>query len=103
MRDLFSLFDNEVNRLFNNFNGFFNVDLMERVDEKGDRYHYKNGMLHNDSGPAVIHKDGTKEYWLEGKRVKESDVIKIEPKKKVTIDVTEKERQKIRDILGREI
>ena len=30
-----------------------------------------NNMLHNEHGPAVIHPDGTVEYWLGGKQVSE--------------------------------
>lgn len=34
-----------------------------------------NGKLHRDDGPAVIYPDGTKEWWLNGKKVTEQDVI----------------------------
>lgn len=30
------------------------------------KYHYKNDVLHNPDGPAVIWLDGQKKYWIEG-------------------------------------
>lgn len=36
----------------------------------GNKVYIKNGMKHRDRGPAVIHRDGTKEYWKEGKLIK---------------------------------
>jgi len=33
----------------------------------GDRYYFRDGQKHRDSGPAVIMTDGTREYWVEGK------------------------------------
>lgn len=29
---------------------------------------YRQGRLHRKSGPAVIYSDGTREYWINGKR-----------------------------------
>jgi len=31
-----------------------------------EEVHEVNGQLHNTKGPAVVHKDGSKEYWFEG-------------------------------------
>lgn len=31
----------------------------------GDRFHYVNGKLHNDDGPAVIHADGTQSWYID--------------------------------------
>lgn len=31
----------------------------------------KNGLLHNDEGPAVIRADGSEEFWLFDKQVTE--------------------------------
>lgn len=30
-------------------------------------YHYKNGKCHNENGPAIIYKDGAKEWYIDGK------------------------------------
>lgn len=30
-----------------------------------------SGSIHNENGPAVIHSDGRKEYWINGKEIKE--------------------------------
>ena len=38
------------------------------VDNYGIKQWYGNGKLHREDGPAVEHPDGTKSYWLEGKR-----------------------------------
>lgn len=34
------------------------------------KVYIKNGVKHRDNGPAVIRRDGTKEYWKEGKLIK---------------------------------
>ena len=34
--------------------------------EDGDKGWYKNGNLHKEEGPARIHKDGYKSWWLDG-------------------------------------
>jgi hypothetical protein len=36
--------------------------------------YYKDGMIHNENGPAVVYKDGKEEYWLEGSKVTKEDV-----------------------------
>ena len=30
---------------------------------------YRFGVLHREDGPAVVHADGTKEWWLEGEQL----------------------------------
>ena len=50
-------------------------------DEKGystDQYWYSNGKLHNDFGPAILLKDGTKKWYIEGVEItdKESHVTR---------------------------
>ena len=50
----------------------------------GSRFWYKEDKLHrlggqaveSANGPAIEHNSGKKEYWIHGKRFKESDVIK---------------------------
>ena len=36
---------------------------------------YLKDQTHREDGPAVIWPDGRKEYWLNGKRVTETDVM----------------------------
>lgn len=35
------------------------------VDTYGDVHWYKNGELHKEDGPAVVHMNGDKEWWLD--------------------------------------
>lgn len=35
------------------------------------KYRNKDGLLHRDDGPAVEHPDGSKEWWVHGKRHRE--------------------------------
>jgi hypothetical protein len=37
-----------------------------RFDKLGTQYHYKNGQLHCETGPAIIYGDNVKEWWFEG-------------------------------------
>lgn len=39
----------------------------------GNKYWYKDGRLHRERGPAVIHADGSIEYWLDGKMILQMD------------------------------
>jgi hypothetical protein len=45
-------------------------------DKDGTILHYYNGHLHNPDGPAVLHPDGSKEYWLNGKMYRSMQDIK---------------------------
>jgi len=36
------------------------------IEKGGTKMWYKNGELHREDGPAVIHPDGTEEYYLNG-------------------------------------
>ena len=38
-------------------------------------WHFKKGKLHNLAGPAIVRKDGTKEYWIEGKSYTRKDYL----------------------------
>ena len=42
----------------------------------GDKYWYKNNLFHRLDGPACEFTNGGKEYWLNGKQVTESDVMR---------------------------
>lgn len=39
--------------------------------EEGNQYWYRNGVLHNEDGPAIIQADGRKEWWINGVRHRE--------------------------------
>ena len=41
----------------------------------GTEYWHKEDKLHREDGPAIIRPDGTKEYWLNGKRVRKEDLF----------------------------
>ena len=43
------------------------LPAVERAD--GLKHYYVNGQQHNAHGPAIITARGTREYWLEGRRV----------------------------------
>jgi hypothetical protein len=45
-------------------------------DRNGNEWWLKNGSYHRIGGPAVEYHTGRKEYWLYGKRYKESDYNK---------------------------
>jgi hypothetical protein len=36
--------------------------------ENGAVEHYQNGVLHKEDGPALIHANGSREYWINGQR-----------------------------------
>lgn len=36
------------------------------IVNNGSEYWNKNGLLHRENGPAVIHSNGKTEYWLNG-------------------------------------
>jgi hypothetical protein len=38
------------------------------TDDEGTIFYRVNGQLHREDGPAVIHPDGGKEWWLNGER-----------------------------------
>ena len=40
-------------------------------------YYYLNGQLHREDGPAVIYTNGTKEWWINNKRLTEEEFNKI--------------------------
>ena len=40
--------------------------------------HYKDGRLHSNEGPAIVHPDGTKEYYREGQLHRGNDLPAIE-------------------------
>jgi hypothetical protein len=37
------------------------------INEYGNKFWYKDNLLHKEDGPAVILSDGSKEWWFEGK------------------------------------
>ena len=39
----------------------------------GTKQFYINGKRHNPNGPARIYADGTKEYWIDGKQISEDE------------------------------
>ncbi len=45
----------------------------ETTHDRGDRCWYRRGKLHREDGPAVEHADGTKEWYVSGKRQAMSD------------------------------
>ena len=62
------LFDEEFDTLFQELQS----SKTKNKDQK--TIYYKNGMVHNENGPAIVHKDGKEEYWLEGRKVTKEDV-----------------------------
>lgn len=65
------------------------------TDDGVKRTYYKNGIVHNETGPAVVYSDGKVEYWLDGKQVDKSTVDKLgeekELNRKVYITVDDKQ------------
>ena len=54
--------------------------LVSTEDRKYEKTELRlNGKLHSTTGPAVCHKDGTKEWWLNGKRHREDGPAIIRP------------------------
>ena len=48
---------------------------MISIDEHGTIYYKDNkGDLHRENGPAVKYKNGYKEWWVNGEKIKESDI-----------------------------
>ncbi len=64
-------FDEDFDTLFQELQ-----DTRTKKENKSQKtIYYKNGMIHNENGPAVIHKDGKEsEYWLEGRKVTKQEV-----------------------------
>lgn len=51
------------------------------LDINGTKIFMQNGKLHRLDGPAIIRKNGDKEYWIQGVKLTESefkDIIKVE-------------------------
>jgi hypothetical protein len=40
------------------------------ITNDGNENYVLNGQLHREDGPAVIRPDGTREWWVHGKKVK---------------------------------
>jgi hypothetical protein len=40
-----------------------------RVGRQGQRTWWRNGLRHRTNGPAVMHRDGEVEYWIDGNYV----------------------------------
>lgn len=83
--------------------------LVKKVDSKGDTFVYANGVLHSDTGPAIVRKDGKKEYFIEGKEVSEDEHVKYvkklnaEKTERYVIEINAEEKEKIEKLLGRKI
>lgn len=83
--------------------------LVHKIDNKGDVFTYANGVLHSIEGPAIIRKDGKKEYYIEGREVSEEEhkryVKKLNDEKtyRYVIEITNEEKEKIEKLLGRKI
>jgi hypothetical protein len=93
--DVFEIFDKFFTEI--NYSGGYT----RLTTPEGNVEVYKNGRLHNEYGPAVVYKDGKKEFWLNGRQVCESDVIKT---KKYTVELTDEEFKAISTYLkGRKI
>lgn len=70
--------------------------------------YYKNGIVHNETGPAITYKDTKKqpEYYLNGKQVTKADVDKLIDEKeankvhRITVNgkVHEVKRDKLKEI-----
>jgi hypothetical protein len=56
---------------FNRLNGLVvnNDTVSYTLPDKSTEYHNFNGKLHREDGPAVEYADGTKENWINGKRI----------------------------------
>ena len=61
MTDTLTFRQQEVSRIYHGFN-FATASLNSEIVTKREI----NGKLHNENGPAVIHKDGSEEYWVNG-------------------------------------
>ena len=46
-----------------------------KVDNNGNKRWYSNDKLHREDGPAIEGVNGHKEWWINGKRVSEKDVL----------------------------
>lgn len=95
----------DLNELFREMNdvldGNYYIDgTLKRRLSDGTVEIYDNGRLHCDTGPAVIKPNGSKEYWLNGRQVSESDVIKQE---EYRVLLTKKERELVERVLGRKL
>ena len=58
------------------------------IDSLGTKRWYKDDKLHRDDGPAIEWPNGSKEWYLNGKQVSESDlsIITINGKRYKAID-----------------
>jgi len=55
------------------------ISKIEIFDDRKE-WHYKD-KLHREDGPAVEYASGSKQWWLNGKQVKEENVKKVIAKK----------------------
>lgn len=44
-------------------------DIANTSDSTICKHTTENGILHNETGPAVVRNDGTEEWWYKGRRV----------------------------------
>lgn len=51
----------------------------EELEIPGLELHKENGVLHRLDGPAVIRKDGTKEWWVNGEHHREGAPAVVGP------------------------
>jgi len=88
---------------------YINGMLVKKEKSDGTIEYYQNGRLHNLSGPAVSKKEGDSEYWIDGRQVSKIDHEKaikdIEASKKnnYKLDLTDDEKKKVEDALGRKL
>ena len=43
------------------------------VNERGTTSWYHNNKLHNETGPAIVYADGSKEWYINGKQLTEQE------------------------------
>lgn len=56
-------------------NGQFHCEDGPAIEWRGSKFWYKNGERHREDGPAIERADGTKEYWIDGKRLTKEEVV----------------------------
>ena len=52
------------------------------VSDNGDTFWRVNGKLHRENGPAIEYASGSKEWWIEGKQLTESEFLAATDAKK---------------------
>lgn len=63
-----------------NSNGLHSEDGPALISSDNTKYYYKDGLKHNSTGPAVIHENGSEEWFMNGKELTDEEAGELQLK-----------------------